>query len=308
MQSSVILNTTKAIDLTNISAQTKLNEGYFFGTVNCSIYLLCSLFSIIMTLPLIINWIFNCKKDNYADFLIISTFVSDFIDGFLVCPINLIKELVKMTLINSNVISKNFVFVTDSIDFSSWSISPLSLFLLSLHRFKQLVSPFKEGVKLNSLRIVILVSIWVFFPLIWFPIIWYKNLLITEELIYFLSYIIQCIIIILVFILNILISFQFKIKLKNTRLNKNDFRNEKKAILCTLTLASMLLITLGPFLILQPFKIYKYEFIEYFHDIYDIYYSFSYFYIIIDPLIVLCFNKNLRIKFRLISTRLKMTR
>ena len=222
MEASIILNISKTIDLSNKSAQTKLNVKYIFGTVTCSIYLLCSIFSNILNLPLLINWIFKCKKDKYTDFLIISITVSDFLCGFLVCPIYSIQELIKMNYVSSYVISTNLFFVTESIDYSIWWISPLSLLLLSMHRFKQLISPFKEGAKLNRLRVLTIVSIWLIFPIISFPITWSKNLIKTEELVNSFNYIRDFIVMISVYILNILIVVQFKLKLKNTRLNKKN--------------------------------------------------------------------------------------
>ena len=142
-------------------------------------------------------------------------------------------------------------------------------------------------------------------PIISFPIIWYKNFIKYDNVIEILYYMYQCIIVIIVCIVNIIIILKFKSKLKNTKLNKTNFKNERKAIRCTFYLNSMLLITWGPALLLQPFKIYKYTFIEFLHDIY---FSFSYFYIITDPLIVLLFNRRLRIDLKLIFSKLKIRR
>ena len=302
MEASSILNITETIDLlSNKSSQPKSNEEFIFGIVNCTIYLLCSIFSTFLNLSLILNWIIYCKKDKYADCLLISIAISDFLCGFLLCPIFFIKELIKINLISSNVISRNLTFVTDSIRYTIWWISPVSLLLLSFHRFKQIISPFKEGVKLNRFRVITLVSIWLIVPTISFPIIWYENSIKPEELkTFFIDYICDLILFISVFILNILIIVQFKSKLKKTRLNKNNFKNEKKAILCTLTLAMLLFITWVTYLILEPFAIYKYEFVEYFHGIY---FSFGYFWIISNPLIVLLFNKNLRIDLKFIYNK-----
>ena len=299
MEVVILVNVTNTIF---ISVQPKFNVEYIFGSIKGSIYLLCSIFSVILNLPLIINWIFNCKKDNYADFLLISITVADFLGGLLVCPINCIKEFIEMNLISSNVISKKMFYISLSIDNSIWLISPLSLLLLSLHRYKQLTSPFKERVELNRFRILIIVSIWFLSSIIGFLIIWYILFIKYEEYIEILYHFIQCAVIISTISLNILIIYKFKSKLKNTKLNKNSFKNEKKAILCSVWLNILLLITCAPFLILQPFAIYNFQFV---YALHGIYYSFNYFYIIVDPLILLLFNKNLRLDVKSIYRKFK---
>ena len=300
MEVAIYFNNTNVKDLSNKSAGETFNKEYIFGSINGSIYLLCSIFSIILNLPLIINWILNCKKDNYADVLIISIVFVDFLDGFLVCPIYFIQELIKMNLISPDVISPNIDFVTKSIDLSIWFMMLSSLLRLSLHRFKQLISPFKEEVKLNKFRILTIVSIWFIFPIISFLSNW---LIKNEELIELLFCVSVLIVFISVCILNILIILEFKSKLKNTKLNKSNFKNEKKAILCTLSFCMLLFIIWVPYLILEPFKFFKYEFVEYLHDIC---YSFAYSYMIVDPVIVLFFNKRLRIDLRLFFSKLEI--
>ena len=293
------------IKLSNQSIDERLNEGYIFGSANCFIYLFCSICSIVLNLPLILNWILACKKENYADFLLISIAVSDFIDGFLICPIKFIQNLIVMSIISSSLIGKNLNYIAKSFDDSIWWMSPSLLFLLSLHRFKQLISPFKEGVKLNRFRIVTIVSIWLFFPALSFLLNWYNMYIKYQEIIPILDWASELFIIISICILNILIIVHFKSKLKNTTLNKNNFRKEKKAILCTLSLTLLLLLTTGPFYIIQPFAIFKYKFVEYLHDTYD---SLSYLYIIIDPLILLLFNQKLRIDLKYIFCKLNINR
>ena len=152
MEDTILFNTNNSFDMLNKSMQ--LNLEYIFGSFNCLIYLICSIFSIILNLPLILNWILNFKKNRYADFLLISISVSDFLNGFIVCPMYFIKKLIEMNLISSYVISKSLFFIMESVDYSIYLIGPASLFLLSLHRLKQLISPFKEGVQLNIFRIV----------------------------------------------------------------------------------------------------------------------------------------------------------
>ena len=296
MEVVILFNITNAIDISNKSVPPKLNVEYIFGSINCLFFLFCAIFSFILNLPLIINWICNCKKDNYAGFLIISITVSNFLDGLLVCPIFFIQQLIDMNLVSSNLISKNLDYITKSIDSSIWLINPLSLLLLSLHRFKQLISPFKEGVELNKFRIVTIVSLWLLSPIICFPIIW--HILFIE----ILHHIIECTAVISTCSFNFLIIYKFKLKLKNNRLNKNNFNNEKKAIVCTVWLNLMLLTTWAPFLILRPFAIYKFQFVVALRDIYS---SFSYFYIIVYPLILLVFNKKLRFDIKSIYRKLK---
>ena len=292
MEASIHFNTT---DKMVISNHTIINEDeeYIFGSINCFIYLFCSIFSIILNLALILNWIFVFKKDKYADFLLISMASADLIIGSLTCPFDLIKKLSDMSLISSLKISKTSIFVKESIEYAAWLNTFLSLFLLSWHRFKQLISPFKESAMLNKLRIVILTSKWLILPPICFFIIWCKTFTQYKDLIEFLHYLSGMITNVSVFILNILIILKFKSKLKNTKLNKNNFKYEKKAILCTFVLTLQFLKSLAPYFIVIPFVILKFKFVESLHDIY---YSFGYFYIVADPLTVLIFNKKFRIK------------
>ena len=58
---------------------------------------------------------------------------------------------------------------------------------------------------------------------------------------------------------------------------------------------------MGPYLIFHPFTIYGYEFAEYLHNIG---YSFSYFYICIDPLVLILFYKKFRINWKLILNKI----
>ena len=298
MELKILLNATNSNEiLTNKSLYEQIYKEYIFVSINCFIYLSCSTFSIILNLPLIINWILVCKKENYADYIFFSMACADFIEGFLVCPIYFIEKLIEINLISSYKISETINCLTESIDYSIWLISLSSLFLLSLHRFKQLISPFKEGVELNRFRFTLIISIWFIFPMISCPLIWYRKFITYEDYFELLFYISDCIFILTICILNILIMIQFRSKVKNKKLKKNNFKKEKKAILCTLSLTLLLLITMGPFIIVHPFTIYKYYFADF---LYGIYYSFSYFYIIVDPIILLFFNPKLRIKFQLI--------
>ena len=291
MENVIIFNSTHIEDISNRSVQQ--NKDFIFNAINCLIYLLCSIFSVILNLPLILNWIFVCKKENYADFLIISISLSDFIDGFLVCPIHLIEKL-NMNLNSSYVLNKTLHFINESIDSWIWKTSLFSLLLLSLHRLKQLISPFKEGNKLNRFRVIAIVSMWFILPIYFFLMHWYKMYIKNETLIRILEYLSECAFIISICFLNVLIIVQFKKKMKNTTLNKNNFKKEKHAILCTLWLTLLLLITTGPYLIVRPFTIYKNELLH------EIDFAFAYFYISVDPFVVILFNKNLRINLKFI--------
>ena len=154
-----------------------------------------------------------------------------------------------MNLISSNLVSKYMAFVILGIEYSIWLIGPLSLFLLSVHHFKQLTSPFKEGVELNGFRNVTIVSKWFLSSIIGFLIIGYKSFIKYEVFIEILYHISECTAIVSICSLNILIIYKFKLKLTNNRLNKNNFKNEKKAILCKIFLNLHLLITWAPVLL-----------------------------------------------------------
>ena len=205
-----------------------------------------------------------------------------------------------MKIISSYVISESVFFITEGIDYSTFIISPSLLFLLSLHRFKQLISPFNEGIKLNRFRIAVVIAMWLLSPIVAFCIVWYRTFIKYEKLIEFIFFISSLIITISLVIINILIIYQFKSKLKDKKLNKRNLNNERKAILCTLSLTLLLLIVIAPFLILHPFVIYNFEFTKCLHGIY---YSIGYFYCFMNPVVLLIFNRKLRINFKSISSK-----
>ena len=301
MEIESFLNTTKTIEISNKSIDYLLNKNLIFDSINCFFIIIFCISSVILNLQLILNWIFVCKKDNYADFLIISMATADFIEGFIVGPFLLTRKLSDMRMFGSFE-SETLTYLIDSIDSAIYLISPSLLFLLSLHRLKQLISPFKDGVKLNRLRIAAIVSIWLFIPIMYFIINWYNMIIKYERSIDMFYHISLSMIILSILVVNILITVKFKSKLKNKRFKKNNFKKEKKAIICTLSLSLILLITMGPYLILHPFAIFKYEFVESIHGIYN---SIAYCYIIIDPLILIFFYKKFRINFKLISNKLQ---
>ena len=93
----------------------------------------------------------------------------------------------------------------------------------------------------------------------------------------------------LILILNIFIIRYFIKKLKSKNLVKNDFINEKKAIACTISINSNLLLTQSLLIIIHPFYIYDFEFAKY-----KFVSMVSYIYTVLNPLIVFHFNNDLK--------------
>ena len=282
------------------SSTNVLTEANLYDVINCFIYLICAILSTFLNIPLIIKWIFFCKKNNYADLILITMAVADFINGIFICPSLLIMKLNQINFIKLNFINTFFQFFEDSIDNALTAITLSSMFILSLHRLKLLKTPFKEKTKFNRFRIAIITLIWLISIITNFAS-YLISYYIKRVNIFYLIWLIVSLYIpsISIVILNIIIIINFTSKIKNKNFNRSDFKKEKKAILCTLSINITLLLFYFPSLILYPFKLYNYEFVEYFHEIY---YSISYSYIFINPLIVLIFNRRFRLK--IIGTRL----
>ena len=98
MEVQSFLNTTLTQHISNKSIDHLLNKNLIFDSINCFIIIIFCTSSVILNFQLILNWIFVCKKDNYADFLIISMATADFVDGFIVGPFLLMRKLSDMSL------------------------------------------------------------------------------------------------------------------------------------------------------------------------------------------------------------------
>ena len=268
-------------------------EKEIFVIINCFIYSICAILSTILNIPLIINWIVFCKKDNYSDLLLISIALTGLIDGIFVCPIHLTKKLKELHFIRVS-LSEFVEFLEESIDDAIFPINFLSMLILSLHRLRLLKVPFKEQTKINRFRIASIISIWLTCIIASFLEEWYLYYIRSEKLLRFMFIIITLYIpTVSVIVINILIIINFIAKMKNQNLNRVDFKKEKKAILCTLSITLAISLTFGMYSIFYPFKIYDFEFEKYLHDLY---YSLGYSFTFLNPLIVLIFNKKLRIK------------
>ena len=147
-------------NLSNISDfdADSYNE-FIFGIINFSIYLVCSFLSIFLNCLLIISWLINCKKDNFADFILFSNAICNFINGFFVCQSFYLIELKKLKLIQSELINQLFENIVALVDDTTSASNSFSLLLISIHRLRQLIGPFKENPKITRLRIFYIISI-----------------------------------------------------------------------------------------------------------------------------------------------------
>ena len=189
-------------------------------------------------------------------------------------------------------------------DHGNFLISYLSLIFLSYHRLRQLTIPFEEKADLNRFRIILIISIWIIslsigflrnYPRFYIITSDYHNRLFRLITNLFILYIPVFIII----VLNFLIVKQFIIKFKKKNLNKRNFRKEKKAIYCTISINSVLLLSQGLWFLFYPFEIFNFEFTFALQNIYlPIANSFAVF----NPLVVFLFNKKLRKIFFFLNT------
>ena len=267
---------------------------FIIEIINCSIYFLCSVLSTLFNSLLIISWLIYCQKENYADFILISNAITDLINGFIANQWYYLNELKNMNLIqNILILNHNFEDIVKVIDQATLISGFFLLLMLSIHRFKQLVQPFKENPKITRLRLFIIFSILVISLIFSFikrrdfdPKSHNKEI---KDLI--LTIVFIDIPLILILIINFLVIKHFMIKLKEKHSIKNNFKNEKKAISCTIAINFNILLTNGLLLILNPFSILKFKFIHNFHKIHE---AISYFYIVLDPLIIFYFNQKFR--------------
>ena len=275
------------------STNSSLNGDNIFTIINCSIYFLCAFFLIILNLLLIISWYFNRTKNNYSDFIIISLAVADFTNGLLVC-----NGYFVITLLGQNNVNKFFIFMVYLVDFSVYLISFLSLIILSYHRLRQLLKPFEEKAKINRFRTFLIISIWIVCFVFGFLKNYTRKYLINSlyyiNLISISTNIIAFYIPILwILVLNILLVQKFiaKLKEKKIKIKNNQTKNEKNAIACVICINFGLILSMGLWLVLYPFELYKFEFALSFHEI-DL--AIAYFYSIIDPFVVFLFSKKYR--------------
>ena len=168
----------------------------------------------------------------------------------------------------SDKFDKFFSFMVRIVDFGVFLISFLSLILLSYHRLRKLTTPFEESLNLNRFRIILIISIWNFGLTVAFSKHYSMFYLIRSH--YhgqILSILLNCIgfyiPIVSILILNFLLIKHFKARFKNVK--KNNFKNEKNAIFCTVCISFGLRASMGLWLIISPVTLYNFEFTFYLH-------------------------------------------
>ena len=214
--------------------------------------------------------------------------------GFFVCQGNYLKLLIKIKFLQSSIINKTFDLILSIITDTAFSSSLYFLLILSIHHLRQLIVPFKENSKITRLRILLIIGVWVMTSVIAFSKNFMDNYipsqsvksthLIKDLLFYYMP-------ILFILLMNILIIRYFLKKLKNKNLKKNDYKNEKKAIACTIGMNSNLLLTNGLWAIIHPFVIYEFGFAKSFNKIES---SFTYVYIVFNTLLIFYFNKKIK--------------
>ena len=288
----------------NFSNITQIDNGsemfsytqIIYTLVSCIILLSSAFFSTIFNFLLILSWIIKKDKENFADLILISMAICDFINGIFVCPSIFLIYNEDISGIKIGVNKLIFEFISYSVDATVNEISVLSLLILSLHRYRQLNDPFKEKARLNRFRICLIISIWFISFSFWFIgnrlFFFNEDFVINvdnNEFVYlgrmFIFYFVP---IIFIIILNILIIKSFKLKMKNKKLIKTNLKKEKKAIACTNSITLLLLLTFGVGLVLQPLEYYTFI-----NDIYGVKYL-TYYYSALNPLVVFLFNKKFR--------------
>ena len=285
-------------NLSNVTLyDSQLNNHSISQLINIAIYLFCAIFASISNFLLILSLIIFGKRDAYSDLIFISIAISDFINGIFVCSFKSIENAALLKGYKLNSLFKWFIEVLeDAIFFNDLYL----LFLLTIHRFRQIVTPFKEGNQLNKFRIFIIIATWTISALNGI-----LNGIFREfEKIYFIEFLSDFIgfyiPLIAVIVLNILILNKFYFKLKNSKFKNKNLKNEKNAIACTVSSTLLLLLTFSFWLILVPFEVFKYDFIE---DLNDFYHLPIFFYSPLSPVIIFYFNKKYRQIIQVITCR-----
>ena len=293
---NVSSNFTKFDNSSNITNNSKS----IYILISCIILSSSAFLSTIFNPLLILSWTIKKEKDNFSDLILISMAISDFINGIFICPsiVIIFYEDVKCIRLIFN--KKIFEFITYSVEASVNEISVLSLLILSLHRYRSLVKPFKEKSKLTRFRVSLIISIWI----ISFSCCFLGNRLFffnndflldlkSNEFIYMGRMLIFYLVpIILIIVLNILMIKRFKSKMRNPHLIKTNLKKEKNAIDCINSITLILLLTFGVGLVLQPL-----EFYNFLNDFYILKFL-TYYYSAFNPLVVFLFNKRLRNIFK----------
>ena len=293
-------NTSLSLNLTKLEfiSNNGKNVEFFNHMLKSIIFMVSAFFTTILNFILILSWLIQKNKKNYADLILISMALSDLINGLYVLPLFAFKELNSLNTTN-NELNRFLIHTVNIIDMTTSEITIISLLILSLHRYRQLVVPFKEKSLLNRNKISLLISIWVFSLMYWFVTFWPFRPLVFEKnkLIRFITMIIGIYIpILIVIVLNILIKKTFKLKINQNQLNKMCFKRERRAIACTNSITICLVVTCLSYLIIFPFDVLNFEFVRYLFGFHYI----IYFHAALNPLVVFRFNK----KFRLFSRKI----
>ena len=259
----------------------------------CTIFSSSALFTTIFNFLLILSCIFQKNKENYADLIIFSMGICDFIAGVLVLPGLFLLLLKDLSVINMNISSELFEYMIVSIDNSTFQISLFLLLALSYHRYRQLSSPFKEKSYLNRFRITAIISIWLISIIYWFLTIWLTNSLsfYDGKFAYLIGILITNYLpILLIIVINFLIIKHFNIRIEKNRFIKQSLKKERNATACTVSITLNLVGSCFFYLIINPFELYNFEFVKYLLDIHYI----IYYYTALNPLCVLFFNSKLK--------------
>ena len=241
---------------------------------------------------------------SYSNFMFFNIVFSDFLSAILF----LLGGLFKYVFLN------NFgVLLIAGIDNACYSVSVISLSVLTYHRFNQVKCPFKENEKLNLTRKIGVCLIWLYSQLLWiiYSIFTEKfielNIFFTfYMLMNIFTYGLPVIINIILCCLTIHLIYSKKkhssislspphnttsnITLRATIKRKFRLTKEKKAIFCLLSLSVLFFVSWFYFIFITPISVYqtnrpiKYGIGEYLVFIYPV----------LNPVILLFFNKKFR--------------
>ena len=242
----------------------------------------------ILNSVLILIWLIHPSKINYSDFLYFSMAISDFIYGFVICPIESFDYSNKLRL---KIIELQFIKITSAIDNAITSTSLMSLLLLSLHRYRQLNAPLKEKSEINKTRAYLIFSIWFICLVYWISLFFFSLNFLINSLIFYLSHLFFLYVpLFLITISNILILRKFTLKIQNSKIRKTKFNKERKAIKCIIYISAQL-ISLSTFYLIY-YTIYTFKsdvnnYIKWFANIAN-------FYPATNPVIVFSFHSKYR--------------
>jgi len=285
---------------------TNLNETNSFIEIDfkfvLKIYLLAhaSVFNLIVVLIICIK-----LKKSFSNIALLSLAISDLLIGCFVIPSCIFAEYFFEFFRTLSF----YCFIYRVIDYSSSTVSLLSLSILTFHRYSQITRPFEQNEKITWQRLTFLTSNWLLNYLFWiiFILVKYRfsinlescNIYLPFNQVIVLDLVFQVFPYIILVSLNILLLRKLYIRSrKNVYMRSNNTfvsKKEKNAIKCVSFITISLISCWSLYAIIWPLDAY-YN-LNFSHPLIELSYWLNYVSSGINPIIVIVFNSNIKKRF-----------